>query len=213
LSRHRKRSSPARPSPAQPGLLPVSRPATAAIAAALAYGGGLWLHLLHEAEGAVEHDAPGGLLHWLRDSTLTLPLTLLAVWVGSVLVGRLVERHGARAPRALVGAVLSSTIALYASLLVTLGNPVHGLLFEAGHGGHELPFALHMLRDGLLALTANLAVGAAAVAILLARPWVARRIAWPSLAAVGRVTARGLAVLGLLLPNTLSPIATCRPAR
>ena len=38
-----------------------------ALTAALAYGGGLWLHLLHEAEGVAESGAPSGLVHWLRD--------------------------------------------------------------------------------------------------------------------------------------------------
>jgi hypothetical protein len=41
--------------------------------------------------------------------------------------------------------------------VLSVGNPIHGLLFaSAVHGGgHDLPVAIHIVRDGLLALTAN----------------------------------------------------------
>ena len=111
----------------------------AAYALALAYAGGLWLHLLHDAEGATELDAPPPAIHWLRDSTLALPLVTLAVWMGSRLAERLVARYGAGTSRALVAAVLPVTLAFYASVAVGAGNPVHGVLFTAQHDGHDLP--------------------------------------------------------------------------
>src|SRR6202022_3263881 len=52
----------------------LGRSAIALYSVGLAYGGGLWLHLLHEAEGATELNAPPGIIHWLRDSSLSLPL-------------------------------------------------------------------------------------------------------------------------------------------
>ena len=47
-----------------------------ALTLALAYGGGLWLNVLHTAEGGYERNEPPLLLHWLRDATLALPLIL-----------------------------------------------------------------------------------------------------------------------------------------
>jgi len=123
----------------------------------MTYGGGLWLWLLHELEGAVEPNEPPGVIHWLRDSSLSLPLVALGIFVGARLAQRLLERNGRRADDVLVGAFIAVVLALYASVVLSIGNPVHGWLFGGTihGGGHDLPFALHMLRDGLVALAAN----------------------------------------------------------
>jgi len=59
---------------------------------------------------------------------------------------------------ATLGVVL--VLAVYASVMVALGNPVHGLLF----GGHDsstedVPVVVHLVRDGLLALSGYVAAG------------------------------------------------------
>src|SRR4030081_2527610 len=97
----------------------------------LAYGGGLWLHLLHEAEGATELNAPPGVIHWLRDSTLSLPLVIVGVVLATLLARRLLERYGDGASRLLVGAAVAAAVALYTSVVVAGGNPLHWLLFQA----------------------------------------------------------------------------------
>src|SRR5438128_8921840 len=85
----------------------------------LAYGGGLWLHLLHEAEGATELNEPPWVLHWLRDSSLALPVVAIGVWLGSQLAARLVvARYTCLAPRKLLDAVLPVCLALYASTVL-----------------------------------------------------------------------------------------------
>src|SRR5262249_3682517 len=72
--------------PTVQALSPYAR-AAAPFAVALAFGSGLWLTALHLAEGATERDEPPLLLHWLRDSTLALPLVFVAV-LGALLVAR-----------------------------------------------------------------------------------------------------------------------------
>jgi len=170
----------------------------AAYALALAYAGGLWLHLLHDAEGATELDAPPPAIHWLRDSTLALPLVTLAVWMGSRLAERLVARYGAGTSRALVAAVLPVTLAFYASVAVGAGNPVHGVLFTAQHDGHELPPVVHVLRDSLVALTGNLLI-----AVLIAGAAAGRR----HIVVRPRRLARAGVSLLMVVGATLGPLA------
>src|SRR5215210_6325694 len=74
-------------------LSALARPSVvAAFALLIAYGGGAWLIVLHGAEGGTERNEPGFLLHWLRDSTVALPLVLIAVWAGVLIARRLIER-------------------------------------------------------------------------------------------------------------------------
>ena len=142
-----------------------------AITLLLTYGGGLWLYLLHEVEGATEPNAPPGVIHWLRDSTLSLPLVALGVFLGAILAQRLLERCGRNASELLSGALVAVVLALYASVVLSVGNPIHGLLFAADvhGGGHDLPVGIHVMRDGLLALSANEVLAVVVVAVVLGR--------------------------------------------
>src|SRR5919199_5584690 len=67
---------------------------------ALAYGGGLALHLMHEASGAREPHAPPGAWHWLRDASLALPVVAVAVYLGASLASRLLGHFGQKSSRA-----------------------------------------------------------------------------------------------------------------
>lgn len=166
---------PSRHLPRRPGV-PRSRPAAVVILTlALAYGGGLWLHLLHEAEGATEPGAPIGVLHWLRDSTLLLPFVLLAVWI-SLRLGRrfLVASAGGGSPA--VGAVLlAAVVAAVTSLAEALASPLHTIAFGAHHDHHgvEMPLALHMAYDGVVAMAANLVIAALILLALRGVVWEA----------------------------------------
>jgi hypothetical protein len=132
----------------------------------LAYGGGLWLNVLHEAEGAAEPGAPPAALHWLRDASLGLPLVALGVFLGAELARRLLARYGASASDGLAAAVVVTVSALYASVVLAIGNPIHGLAFAATHGAQQLPLGVHLMRDGLLALSANVPLAAGLAAFL-----------------------------------------------
>ena len=137
----------------------------------LTYGGGLWLYLLHELEGATEPGEPPPVIHWLRDSSLSLPLVGLGVFLGAALARALLRRYGRSASAVIVTALVVVVVAFYASVVLSVGNPIHGLLFaSAVHGGgHDLPLGTHVVRDGLLALTANDLLAAILAAVVLAR--------------------------------------------
>jgi hypothetical protein len=137
------------------------------------YGGGWWIWFLHEVEGASEPGAPPGLLHWLRDSTLALPLVALGVLLGAGLARRLLARYGRGSSDLLAGILVATVLALYASIVLSVGNPIHGLLFKSTHGGHDLPLVYHILRDGMLALFGNDVVALTFVAGVLGYRWLA----------------------------------------
>src|SRR5438105_8757292 len=105
--------------------------AVAPLAVALADGGGLWLHLLHEAAGATELNEPPPVIHWLRDSTLALPLILVAVWAALLLARAYLARYARGASRLLSAGVIAAIVALIASAVLAAGTPLHGLLFHA----------------------------------------------------------------------------------
>ena len=138
---------------------------------ALTYGGGLWIYLLHELEGATEPGAPPGALHWLRDSSLSLPLVALGVFLGAALARALLGRYGRSASAVMVGGVVAVVLAFYASVVLSVGNPIHGLLFATTvhGGGHDLPLGIHVVRDGLLALTANELIAVILATVVLGR--------------------------------------------
>ncbi|UCH60389.1 MAG: hypothetical protein JSV61_02645, partial [Anaerolineales bacterium] len=126
-----------------------------AFALAIAYGGGLGLHLLHELEGGHELLPIHPVLHWLRDSSLALPLVTLAAWLALRLAGGVIRYKGWGSSRLRSTLVEIAALALLTSGFVMAGNPIHGLLFGASHQ-HETSFASHLLRDGLLSLLVNL---------------------------------------------------------
>jgi hypothetical protein len=97
-------------------LSALARPSVvAAFAIVLAYGGGLWLNVLHAAEGGYERNEPPLILHWLRDSTLALPLILIAVWAGVLMARRLIERTGCSS-RLVSALTLGACVALLAAV-------------------------------------------------------------------------------------------------
>jgi FtsP/CotA-like multicopper oxidase with cupredoxin domain len=129
---------------------------------ALAYGAGLWLVLVHHAEGAHEHGEPGFLLHWLRDSTLALPPVFFAVALALALGGRLLGR----ASEPVRVAALAGTAAVAAAATFGAGTPAHAALFAA-HEHHELSMLVHALRDALLALVAAVPIAGTAAWLTL----------------------------------------------
>jgi hypothetical protein len=161
-----------------------ARPAVLlALTATMAYGGGLWLHLLHEAEGATEPGAPSGLVHWLRDSTLLLPIVLLATWVGLRLARRLVTPVAGGGSTVLAIAAPTAVVATATSLAEALASPLHALAFGAAsdHHGASMPIPLHMAHDGLLALAANVAIAGLVFLLVRGNAWTDRPAWRPSL--------------------------------
>src|SRR3954451_11228991 len=128
--------------------------------------------LLHRAQGTLETNEPGLLVHALRDGTLALPLVFVAVWAGLVLCRRVIERRGSD-PAPVVGTALVAVLsATAASLALGLSNPLHAATFGHQHLHAELPWPVHMARDTLAAFSIEFALAAVvAIALVRQRPW------------------------------------------
>jgi FtsP/CotA-like multicopper oxidase with cupredoxin domain len=138
----------------------------------LAYGGILWMNVLHRAEGVHELNEPGWLVHWLRDATLALPIVLAGVWAGLLLCRRLVTRLGGEPGRVCGTALVAVICAATASAAVGLANPLHATAFGHHHAVADLPWPLHMARDALAAFTANVILAVVVAAVMARRhPW------------------------------------------
>jgi hypothetical protein len=118
-----------------------------ALAAAIAYLGGLWLHWLHEMEGGHEAVAISPVLHWLRDSSLAFPLILMATWLALLVSSAILQRKRWQAAPLRAFLVEVPMVVLFTSAFILAGNPVHAALFGASHQ-HEASFTAHLLRDG-----------------------------------------------------------------
>ena len=133
---------------------------TVTIAATAAYGVGLWTHVVHWRAGAREAHDVTFWQHWLRDSTLSTPLILMAVLVATMAIGR---RAGTVHTVSVVAAAVSAALAL--------GVPVHGGIFGlAGHHGVVPPLPVSMVAEFLIDLPAALLITAAVLG-LAAVPW------------------------------------------
>src|SRR5687767_1383758 len=104
----------------------LARPAAAfALAVVLAYAGGLWMTLLHHAEGGTERGEPPLVVHWLRDATLSLPLVFCAVWLGVLVARRLLERRGRPVSDGLATLVTAACVAFATADVMGLSTPLH----------------------------------------------------------------------------------------
>ena len=159
-------------------LRSVSFPIIATLAAAIAYAGTFWLVLLHKAEGGHEHNEPAFVIHWLRDGSLALPGVVAAVWLGSVLLLGVVDRHG-RLPDRWRSALIAAGAAVSSAVVLAAGSPVHAFFFDAEEA-NGLPAGVHLGRDALIALGIALPVAVVVMAlagpamVLAARPRVGR---------------------------------------
>ncbi len=184
------------------------------LALAIAYGGGLWLTAVHHAEGGVEAGQPGFVAHWLRDATLALPVVMVAVWAGLLVTRRVLSRSNAEPSVAIGASLLAMVVGGLTAVGTSVFGPLHAVLFSAEHGGHEMSFATHLLRDALIAFPVNLVLaGAVAAAMARRRPWDAPQVlAWrvPGRGGVGLALQGGLAVMLLAPVVLLAQIGTER---
>ena len=137
---------------------------TFGIAVVAAYGVGLWTHLVHWRSGAREAHDVTFWAHWMRDSTLSIPLVLLAVLAAAMVAGR---RSGALR--------LAGTISAAIATALALGVPVHaGIFGHAAHHGVVPPLPVSMIAEFLIDLPAALLITAVMLG-LGAIAWPARR--------------------------------------
>jgi len=95
----------------------------------LAYGGGLWLHLLHDGEYSQLYPMRS-LAHGLHDATLALPIIGVAVALGLLGAARLAGRPGAGLPGWLAAAASACGVAFAASVAFGVLAPLHDLLLD-----------------------------------------------------------------------------------
>jgi FtsP/CotA-like multicopper oxidase with cupredoxin domain len=184
------------------------------LAAVLAFGGGLWLTTIHRSAGGIEPGQPGFVATWLRDATLALPLVMAAVWIGLLVTRRVLQRTGSEPSIALGVALLAVVVGGFTAAVTSVLGPLQGVLFTSGLAGQELPFALHMLRDWVVAFPVDLLVaGAVAVGLARRRPWEAPQVrAWGVPAApLARVAVQCVLAVAVLAPvGMLAKVGTER---
>jgi hypothetical protein len=75
----------------------LARPSSVlALTLAIGYASGLWTVFLHQVEGGHERNEPSFVVHWLRDSTLALPIIFLTIWLAVVIARKVIDREGER---------------------------------------------------------------------------------------------------------------------
>jgi hypothetical protein len=133
--------------------------AVAVYAVVLAYGGGLWLHLLHDGQYSQQYPVRS-FLHGLHDATLALPVVAVAVALGLLVA----QRPRAGLPGWLASTLRATLVAVAVSAAFGVLAPLHDLLLDGGAPAStaDLPAIGHMLRDGWLALGIDLPLAAVA---------------------------------------------------
>lgn len=132
---------------------------------AISYGGGLWVNLQHELEGEREVSILSPVLHWLRDSTLSIVFIFFGVLIGLVIARRLIDGFGGRLPAHARTAVIITCIAIMSGAALALGIPIHGYLFGE-HLDQGVGLLTHMVQDGAWAALVNGGIAALMVLIM-----------------------------------------------
>jgi manganese oxidase len=170
------------------------------VALCAAYGVGLWTHLVHWRSGAREAHDVTLWAHWLRDSTLSTPLMVLAVMTATMVVGR-----GTTLLRA------TTTNAVVIAMALSLGVPFHaGIFGHAAHQGATTTLPLAMLGEFLIDLPAALLLAAIVLAVRPPR----QRLTQRQRRAIGTVVLFGLGAVtvpthaGAATPPSVCPVVT-----
>lgn len=137
-----------------------------------AFAVGLVLHLEHddpsEAHEVVYVDP---ILHWLRDSALAAPLSILLLFGATLAARRLTTRRGRVGigfGAAMLWAALGAVAYAVASVPAAM---VHAELFSAGHTGTS--FLLHSVEEGIITMRYSFAL-LLLFSMVTGVPWAAR---------------------------------------
>lgn len=122
-----------------------------------AFAVGLVLHLQHDdPSGAHEVAYVDPILHWLRDSALAAPLSVVLLFGATLLARRLTTRRGIIGTgfgAAMLWAALGALAYAVASVPAAM---VHAELFSAGHTSTS--FLLHSVEEGIITLRYSFAL-------------------------------------------------------
>jgi Multicopper oxidase len=130
--------------------------------------GATWLLVLHNAQGYRERGNPGLLVQGLHGFAVALPLVALAIAVGLLVVQSLVAPGAVVADGAPPGrAVTVATVGFAGAAALAVAAAVQAWLF-GGADALQIPLALHVVRDALIALAVAAPV-CAAIEVLRSR--------------------------------------------
>ena len=181
----------------------------AAAGLVLAYGVGAALQVAHGRHAGHDGEQLAPVAHWLRDSTLALPLAVVIALAGSTAAAGLLRWAGLPTTGRAAALLRSALRALgYAAAVVPAGA-VHGVLFpSAGHGAPG-PVATAALNASLALLTALVLLPALEAGTALAR--AGRLAGRRALARVALVGLSGTALLAGVVPAQAAPTVTSSP--
>lgn len=132
---------------------------------AISYGGGLWVNVQHELEGARESHQLAPILHWLRDSTLSLIFIFFGVLMAVAFSRWLIQRTNGRLTRLARLTLIVVCVGVFSGAAFALGIPVHAYIFGA-HLEEGAALVADMLKDGSLAALVNTGIAALLVFVM-----------------------------------------------
>lgn len=130
-----------------------------ALIVAISYGGGLWVNIQHEMEGAHETVELAPVLHWLRDSTFAMVFIFFGVLMALSFTRWLIQRANGHLTQMAQWALIAVTLGIFTGTAFALGIPVHGYLFGA-HIAEGAELIADMLKDGSQVALVNIAISA-----------------------------------------------------
>jgi hypothetical protein len=133
-------------SPDSPASIRFQRRDVVAFTLPLAVSGAAWLLLLRDAQGYRERGDPGVFVQWLHGFVVALPLVALAVALALRVASSLVAGNAPRGRAATV-----ATVGFAAGAALAVGAAVQAWLF-GGTDALQIPLALHVVRDALVAV-------------------------------------------------------------
>jgi hypothetical protein len=141
-----------------PGLT-ISFSKVIALIVSISFGGGLWVNIQHELEGAHEAKEIPPVLHWLRDSTLAMIFIFFGVLMALAFSRWLIQRANGKLSRPSQLVLITVCLGVFSGAAFAVGVPVHAYIFGTRlEGGAEL--IADMLKDGSLAALVNMGIAA-----------------------------------------------------
>lgn len=145
--------------------LAISFPKIIALVIAISYGGGLWVNIQHELEGAREVNALPPVLHWLRDSSLAMISIFFGVLMALAFSRWLIQRFNGRLSRPAQLILITICVGVFSGAAFAIGIPAHGYLF-GGHVEEGVDLIVHMLNNGYLSALINIGISALMIFVM-----------------------------------------------
>jgi hypothetical protein len=146
-------------------MLAISFPKIIALVVAISYGGGLWVNIQHELEGAHEANEIAPILHWLRDSSLAMVFIFFGVLLALAFSRWLIQRIDGRLSRPAQLTLITICVGVFTGAAFAIGIPVHSYIFGA-HTAEGTNLIADMVHDGSLVALVNTGISALMVFVM-----------------------------------------------